>query len=242
MLTLLLSDIHGNLSALQAVLRHVSATYEISSCILLGDVIDYGMHSNEVIEELRTLPYPILCNIWGNHEWAICNGQYERFSSERGKQCAAYTKSILTPATEDYLQKEMVSQGFLAFTCAGKKCLAVHGSLEDVYWKSMDRTNVFSAYQTYDYVFSGHSHLPDFHETYYPVDDAARRNQKKVIFINPGSVGQPRNQNNMAQYAVIDLESEAVFFEKTTYDIGAEQAAYTGQVDAFYKNRLEMGI
>ncbi len=239
---LLLSDIHGNLTALQAVLYKVLDNYDIQSCLLLGDVIDYGMRSNEVIGVLKTLPFPVIGNIWGNHEQAVCHGQFERFSSERGRACAAYTRSILTPDSWDYIERVMNAGGSLEFDCAGRKCLAVHGSLEDNYWKSIDISQSLTSYQKYDYVFSGHSHLPHFVEKYYPVDDACRRNKKKVIFINPGSVGQPRNLNPMAQYAVADLESETVILDKVPYDIVAEQKNYTGQVDEFYKTRLEMGI
>lgn len=239
---LLLSDIHGNPTALQAVLDRVAENCEIQACLLLGDVIDYGMRSNEVIERLKTLPYPIIGNIWGNHEQAVCHEQYERFSSERGKACAVYTRSILTPDSLDYIKHVMGTEGSLEFECAGRKCLAVHGSLEDNYWKSIDISTSLMSYQKYDYVFSGHSHLPHFVEKYYQADDARKRNKKKVIFINPGSVGQPRNLNPMAQYAVVDIESETVVLDKVPYDIVGEQQNYTGQVDEFYKTRLEMGI
>lgn len=242
MQTLLLSDIHGNLTALQAVLHKVADTYDIQSCLLLGDVIDYGMRSNEVIEQLKTLPYPVICNIWGNHEHAVFHEQYERFSSERGRACAAYTRGMLTPDSWNYIQNRMQADGFLEFELYGKKCLAVHGNLEDNYWKSINPSDTLTSYQKYDFVFSGHSHLPHFVEKYYPADDARKRNKKKVIFINPGSVGQPRNLNPMAQYAVVDTQTETVVLDKTPYDIAEEQKYYTGQVDEFYKTRLEMGI
>ena len=93
---LLLSDIHGNLQALQAVLEKVKREYQIGGCVLLGDLIDYGMHSNEVIGILKNLTYPVLCNIWGNHEHAVYHDAYGRFSSERGKCSARQTKNILT--------------------------------------------------------------------------------------------------------------------------------------------------
>lgn len=123
-----------------------------------------------------------------------------------------------------------------------KKCLAVHGSLEEPYWKGIDLTKTLKEYSNYDYVFSGHTHLPHFIEKYYVCDDMQRRNKKKTVFINPGSVGQPRNLNNMAQFVILDMETERIAFEKVKYDIGAEQADYDGQVDAFYRERLRWGI
>lgn len=242
MQTLILSDIHGNLTALRAVLKNVSENYNIDCCIMLGDVIDYGMRSNEVIEELKKLPYPIICNIWGNHEQAVIHGKYGRFSSERGRKCAAYTRSILTSGSREYIQKEMEEGGIYEFKLEGRECLAVHGSLEDVFWKCIDISGELISYQKYDYVFSGHSHLPHMVEKYYHSEDTLRRNKKKTTFVNPGSVGQPRNLNPSAQYAVLDMESERICLDKCRYNICREQEYYKGQVDEFYKNRLEMGI
>lgn len=242
MKVLIISDIHGNEQALDAVLEKVAADYRIDACLLLGDIIDYGMHSNEVIDRICSLPYPILCNIRGNHEEAVITEDYRAFSSERGKQSAEYTRSILNENSWEYIKNTMSESGMMEFECANKKCLAVHGSLEDQYWKSIDIGKDLSGYSAYDYVFSGHSHLPYFVEKYYPVVDERRRNKKKVVFINPGSVGQPRNHNTMAQFAVLDMETETIFFEKTAYNIAKEQAAYAGQIDEFYKDRLEVGV
>lgn len=239
---LILSDIHGNEQALDAVLEKVAADYRIDACLLLGDIIDYGMHSNEVISRIQTLSYPVLCNIRGNHEEAVITEDYRAFSSERGRQSARYTRNILDENSWEYIQNTMSGSGMLEFECAQKKCLAVHGSLEDQYWKSIDMGKDFPEYSAYDYVFSGHSHLPHFVEKYYPAVDERRRNKKKVIFINPGSVGQPRNHNAMAQFAVLDMGTETIFFEKAAYDIVKEQEAYVGQVDGFYKDRLEVGV
>ena len=238
---LILSDIHGNEQALNAVLDKASG-YEIDACFLLGDIIDYGMHSNEVIQRIKSLPYPVLCNIRGNHEDAVIADHYEAFSSERGRKSAKYTKSILNEESWEYIHNAMSASGMLEFECMKKRCLAVHGSLKEQYWESIDIYSECNDYAGYDYVFSGHSHLPHFVEKYHPVEDPARRNKKKIIFVNPGSVGQPRNHNPMAQFAVLDMKTESVFFDKAEYDIAKEQSAYAGQVDTFYRDRLEAGI
>lgn len=239
---LILSDIHGNQAAFQAVLKYIENTYPIDSCALLGDVIDYGMHSNEVVQMLRNLKLPLVCNISGNHENSIMNEDYANFSSERGRQCARYTRSILNDQSWDYIRNVMTDSGMTEFIVDGKKCLAVHGSLENIYWKSIEFDQDISGYKRYDYVFSGHSHLPHFIEIFYETNDPLRRNKKKTVFINPGSVGQPRNQNPMAQFAVLDTQTGEVLMAKTAYDIKREQASYSGQVDDFYRKRLEVGV
>ncbi len=239
---LLLSDIHGNLQALQAVLEKVKRDYQIGGCVLLGDLIDYGMHSNEVIGILKNLTYPVLCNIWGNHEHAVYHDAYGRFSSERGKCSARHTKKILTQESWEYIRGEMKKEGTFSFECGRKRCLAVHGSLEDEYWISIKPENRLEEYREFDYVFSGHSHIPHFVEKFYGSDKSGTRNKKKVIFINPGSAGQPRNLNNMAQFAVFETQEEKVVFDKAAYDIEKEQESFTGEVDPFYRDRLEKGI
>lgn len=242
MKTLIMSDLHGNLTAFRAVCDAIRNISGLETCILLGDLIDYGMYSNEVIKELQVLPFQVLCNIWGNHEQAVMADCYSRFSSERGRQCARYTKSVLNPESLRYMKEEMSSSGCLEFEVKGKRCLAVHGSLEDPYWSGLRPEQELSGYDRYDYVFSGHTHLPHFFERYYETEDARMRNRKRTVFINPGSVGQPRNHNNCAQYVLFDFEKEDAIFQKVCYNIEQEQQAYHGQVDEFYEKRLEFGI
>ena len=148
---LILSDLHGNLAALERVLERTENMTGIQGCLLLGDLIDYGMHSNEVIRLLQRLPYPILCNIWGNHEQVIVTGDFSRFSSLRGQECAQYTKSVLDQESWRYIQNDMVTAGQYVFEIEGKKCLAVHGSLEDHYWKSINAKQNLEDYQTFPF-------------------------------------------------------------------------------------------
>lgn len=237
---LIMSDIHGNLDALNKMLER-AGKYDIQGCILLGDLIDYGMHSNEVLQTLQKLQYPILCNIWGNHEQAISNGVYDRFSSDRGRVSAANTCQSLDENAWQYLSS-MEQSGKKEFLCGGKRCLAIHGSEEEVYWKSITCEQELSGYSQYDYVFSGHSHRPHFFERYYNAVDPERRNKKKTVFINPGSVGQPRNLNPMAQAVILNPGTEEVCYLKMPYDIAKEQSAFTEQVDPFYRERLEHGV
>lgn len=242
MILLLMSDIHGNLAALQAVLQAVKGVHAVDACVLLGDAVDYGIRTNEVIQQLRRLPYPALANIRGNHEDAVLTETYDRFSSERGRQCCQYTRRILTADSWQYLREEMAPLSCLAFEVEGKRCLAVHGSLEDNYWGVVTADGVSQEYSEYDYVFSGHSHVPQFFEEFFVSKNPATRNQKKTLFINPGSVGQPRNLNNRAQYAIFDVTTEMVLFGKAAYNIEEEQNMYHGQVDLFYQKRLILGI
>ena len=68
------------------------------------------------------------------------------------------------------------------------------------------------------------------------------RNNKKTVFINPGSVGQPRNHNPRAQYAILDTETGECQLLSAEYDIAYEQSLYQEEIDPFYKERLERGV
>jgi len=243
---LIMSDIHGNVSALEAVLSDCS-TDEITSVILLGDCIDYGMRSNEVIRKLNDIESSawkdrIIVNIWGNHEKLLRDRDLERLSSDRGRVMAGYTAKHLTDSSIEYINDKMECAGMKEFQIRGCNCLAVHGSLEDYYWKAIEPDNVKGDYREYDIVFSGHSHYSQCFTYFYNIDNPELRNKKAVMFINPGSVGQPRNRNPYAQYAVLHLPSKWVELRAVSYDVEYEQSLYNDEVDDFYRLRLTRGI
>ncbi len=238
---LIISDIHGNAAALDSVL-HAASQKETDGIILLGDLIDYGPDSNEVIERISNIPKEkIVVNIWGNHEHAVINKDFGRFSSERGKTSAKYTRTRLTEYSLEYLMG-INQKGMEVFCIKGKRCLAVHGSLEDFFWKSIVAGEGFSQYKEFDYVFSGHSHIPHDYQYFYESDDKSLRYRKRTVFINPGSVGQPRNHNPNAHFAIWDTDDESVELLTVKYDIESEIKKFTDDVDVFYKERIRKGI
>lgn len=238
---LIMSDIHGNLIALKKVLQK-ALQEKISGIIILGDLIDYGPSSNEVIEQLSQIPDGLVyCNIWGNHEYAVMKNDFSRFSTDRGKINARYTKNHLTDKSIKYIST-MTQSGKEEFEVNGKKCLAIHGSLDDMYWKSIEPTNVHGDYSEYDYVFSGHSHREHYFSIYYKCNNPEMRNEKRTVFINPGSVGQPRNHNSAANYALLDVTDGSMEFGNILYDVERTQSMFTEDVDSFYKERLDKGI
>ncbi len=243
---LILSDIHGNVSAFEAVLADCSND-SFSGVILLGDLVDYGMRSNEIIQRLKSLSESdwknkIIVNIWGNHEKILFDDGLERLSSDRGRVIAKYTSDHLDYDSKEYLQTQMNKSGIQEFELDGFRCLAVHGSMDDHYWSSINPDNLHGEYSRYDLIFGGHSHYSHCFSTFYPSEDKELRNKKAVMFINPGSVGQPRNQNPYAQYAVILLPSKRVELRAVEYDVEYEQSLYPDEIDEFYKKRLTRGV
>lgn len=240
---IVLSDIHANLSALQAVLDDIRAKYSPDGLMLLGDLIDYGMRSNEIIDKIEGLEYPVLVNLCGNHEKAILDMDLSHFSSDRGREMLMYTASRLSVKSKDYIRQNMTVEGYWDFYLNGLRILAVHGNIDDPLWGKLtiDSSND-TRYSQYDLVISGHIHRPFMFERYFKCDSKAFRNEKKTIFANPGSVGQPRNHNPKAQYLYMDLEAMTFAFQTVDYDIKTEQNLYPTEIDSFYKERLSIGI
>lgn len=243
---LILSDIHGNVSAFDAVLSDCKDE-EFDGVIILGDCIDYGMRSNEIIAKICELGETswkdkILANILGNHEKLAIDKDLDRLSSERGKVMARYTAKMLSGSTLEYMEKVMNREGMQEFNIGNLKCLAVHGSLDDPFWTAIYPDNLNDDYSCYDIVFSGHSHYSHCFTHFYQSDNSELRNKKAVMFINPGSVGQPRNQNPCAQYAVISIPEMKVELRAVEYDIALEQSLFPDEIDEFYKERLALGV
>lgn len=115
----ILSDIHANMEAFYAVIDYLRKV-KIRKIMLLGDIIDYGPHSNEVIAYLNTLSLEILCNIRGNHEEAVIEQKYDMFSSERGKRCAENTRKLLNAESWHYLNTIMDSTALTEVVIEGK--------------------------------------------------------------------------------------------------------------------------
>ncbi len=239
----LLSDIHANVTALEAVFADMRTVGNFDWCAVLGDLVNYGPRPNETIEMVKNLKLPILVNLWGNHEYSIFGGSLDRFATDRGRGVLKYTNTILTEESRDYLDKCMNHHGMEEKEIDGKRILFMHGNLDDPYWGKfgIDKMND-ERYAKFDYVVSGHSHVPHYVEFFFVSDNAEYRNKKRTIFINPGSVGQPRNHNSYAQYGILNLKTGNYEHRCVWYDVEAERKLFSDSIDKFYKDRLILGI
>lgn len=242
---IIISDIHANLSALEKVFEDASARYEYDGVAILGDIVNYGMRPDEVIEYLGAITRPVIVNLAGNHEKALLDGDCARFSTERGKEVLAFTRERLSKDSLEYITGNLAGSGMAEMEIDGHSVLFVHGSLSDPFWGKMTPEEMGKAdYSGYDFVISGHSHVPALVEIFHECAERPEyRNKKRTVFLNPGSVGQPRNHNPRAQYIFADFESETFHFNSVEYDVSKEQALYEGvKIDVFYKERLTNGI
>ena len=222
MRVLIISDIHANFTALEAVLQ-VASDYEAVWC--LGDLVGYGPDPNECVERVRELP-ELICLI-GNHDQAALGTiPISRFNRDAGA-AAAWTQEELTEKNREYLlslpSKVVVDQYTLA-----------HASPNQPIWEyildPMTADRNFDGLET-DFCLVGHSHLPlIFHR---PTDNSfavhrpvAWGEQMELIprmIVNPGSVGQPRDGDARASYAILDQSSQTWEALRVEYDVEAVQ-------------------
>lgn len=221
---LVISDIHANLAALDAVLLD-AGKFEQVWC--LGDVVGYGPQPNITIERLRSLN--LVC-IAGNHDWAVLDRlDLEEFNGD-ARQAVLWTRQELDLVNLDWLGKlsERVPPQQEKFTL-------VHGSPRYPIWEyiltpPLARSN-FDYFDT-PYCFFGHTHVP----TLYYLDEQADRVIEQALpemlpvplgphkmLINPGSVGQPRDGNTRASYLILNLDPLTVTHHRVRYDIKATQ-------------------
>ena len=90
----LLSDIHANVTALETVLEEIERRH-VDKFVLLGDLVNYGMRPNEIVDIVRNLDGMFLAKIWGNHEKAVMDNDTTRFATDRGRAILHYTQKRL---------------------------------------------------------------------------------------------------------------------------------------------------
>ena len=229
MRALVLSDIHGNYHALQAVLGEAGP---IDALWNLGDAVGYGAFPNEVLETLRPLA---TLNVRGNHDRVCCGLSDSYGFNPVAAQAAAWTRSQLSAENRAWLRA--VPQGPLE---ASERALCAHGSPlnEDQYIVSMRDAWVPLQRMEAEITFFGHTHLQgafsqraEEWEEVRPYLEAAGSEQRFTLdlpagsrhLINPGSVGQPRDSDPRAAYAIYDDVANTVTFHRQPYDIDLAQ-------------------
>jgi diadenosine tetraphosphatase ApaH/serine/threonine PP2A family protein phosphatase len=223
MKSLILSDIHANYTALKTVLEDAG---DFDNAWVLGDLVGYGPDPNECIDLVKGLPN-LVC-LRGNHDAAIL-GQINDITFNPTARLAIYwTQDTITESNLDYLRRlpESTRVGEITFA---------HGSPREPVWEYLldtrSATENFNYFET-PYCFVGHTHLPTLyqlkngnHHAELVVPDSNNRYELEPrAIINPGSVGQPRDQDPRAAYAIFDQEKMTIQFKRVEYDIEAVQS------------------
>ncbi len=236
MRALIVSDIHGNLESLEAVLRSAEGGFDV--LWNLGDTVGYGGSPNQVIDRIRPLAQ---LSVRGNHDRVCCGLTSALSFNPTARTAATWTQKELTPENLRWLRE--MPQGPLHPVIEGMEKKAVtcaHGSPlnEDQYILNM--RDAWAPLQQMSTVmtFFGHTHIQggfsqnghDWHEvrpryrTYneaecwmLPLTEGTRH------LINPGSVGQPRDCDWRAAYAIYDVEKAQVTYHRVPYNLTASQ-------------------
>lgn len=237
MRALVLSDIHGNVHALEAVLSAAQAPGGgFDELWNLGDVVGYGARPNEVIDLLRA---HATLNVRGNHDRVSSGISSSIGFNPIAAAAAGWTRTVLRPDNREWLRALPIGP-----LIASARAMCAHGSPlhEDQYISSMRDAWTPLQRMATEITFFGHTHvqggfsqdaeqweedLPVYHD---------RRKLTTESFVldvlpgsrhllNPGSVGQPRDHDWRAAFAIYDDVLERVTFFRTPYDLVAAQAA-----------------
>jgi len=220
---LVISDIHANDTALQAVLED-AGTVDESWC--LGDMVGYGPDPNQVLDRIRGLPR-LRC-IFGNHDAAILRRmELEAFNGE-ARTSLNWTGTVLTTENVNFLRSLAPLD-----EVDGTVTLA-HGSPRDPTWEYILNTLAarfnFTHFRT-PLCFVGHSHIQSIFE-FDEDDDRVIASPNRVSeavplthrsIANPGSVGQPRDRDPRAAYAIFETEVRTWEARRVDYDVAVVQ-------------------
>ncbi len=223
MRVLIISDVHSNYTALEAVLHDAG---QVDETWCLGDLIGYGPDPNMVVEEVRSLP-GLTC-LLGNHDAAILGRMELAAFNSDARRSLMWTSNVLSADNMDFLKS--LPHG----TRANGEVTLAHGSPRDPIWEYV--LNTLAARLNFEhfvtpFCFVGHSHIQSlFHldEKTDRVSMALTRVGQPLVLkprsiVNPGSVGQPRDRDPRAAYAVYDTETHKWEARRVEYDIAAVQ-------------------
>ena len=225
---LILSDIHSNLEALEKSLALAGGKYDEVLC--LGDLVGYGPDPNAVISRIQTIAK---VTVRGNHDKACCGLTDAEDFNYLARAATEWTRTQLTPEHFEFLRNLPIGP----IRIEGVEL--VHGSPFDEDEYIFDSLGAVQAFQAAEapLVFFGHSHQQGgFRLTsdkrLQPINLSAIGNDQPAsvalqedarFLLNPGSIGQPRDGDFRAAFAILDLDQERVDFYRTPYDLAKTQ-------------------
>lgn len=204
----LLGDIHGNNSALEAVL---SAAADVEKLLVTGDLIGYYHSPRKVLELLGRWDCHI---VRGNHEDMLDVARKDaQYLSHVDKRYGTGLRVAIEQLSEQQLDRLSALPHPLELIIDGCKILLCHGAPWDidqyVYPDAEPELLQRCAVQSFDLVVQGHTHYPMQHKI------------GRTLIVNPGSVGQPRNRQPGAHWAIFDTATRSVQFRQEAYDSSA---------------------
>ena len=220
-----LSDIHANLAALEAVR---DALPEVDEIWVLGDIVGYGPQPNEVIAALQEMGAR---SVMGNHDGAAIGQVDAGWFNPDAARAIGWTSEVIDENARAYLATlpEVRRDGDLT---------AVHGSPRDPTWEYITGPDVaganLAAFDT-RICLHGHTHVPivfradqDRVEVVAATPGSPVTIREGRLLLNPGSVGQPRDGDPASSFVVLDTEAGSADFHRVSYDIELTQRLMRG--------------
>lgn len=235
----LLSDIHANLVALESVL---AALGPVDALWVTGDTVGYGPDPADTLALLRERGALL---VQGNHDRAVATGEGLEYFHERAAQAALLHQRWLSAEDRDALAA-------LPTVVTADRFTLCHGSLRDPLWEYVTTTRAAAATlqlaQT-DHCCNGHTHIPAvFHlagdgaKAIHAAESTPYRLDGRML-INAGSVGQPRDGDPRASYAVLDTEAGTATFYRASYRIDETQRLIRARgLPEMFADRLAFGV
>ncbi len=220
---LVLADVHANLSALQAVLQDAAYRSAISALLFLGDVVGYGAEPNECIERLRDYPSVAVA---GNHDLgAVGRADLALFNADASVACG-WTAARLSSTSASFLCT-------LPLSIEQPPFLLVHGSPANPTWEyvvSASRAHALQSVCRQPHCLVGHTHVPAAFNMESGRSVAAAVGDSLCLrhgrfLMNSGSVGQPRDGDCRAAYALLETDDLVLQWFRVSYDVDAAAAA-----------------
>lgn len=228
MRALVVSDLHANAEALRSVLSHVRRK-KFDEVICLGDFVGYGAQPNQVLDSMRTMRGR-KTYIRGNHDRVAAGVEEGHGFNQAARDAALWTRDRLSPPNRRFLRDLSVGP------VKHRGVLICHGSPydEDEYlFNEIHAARIFTESDA-KLVLFGHTHLPaifwldDENMVWGEAVEGDRTIRLKPGYrylINPGSVGQPRDRNPAASFAIIDTKRHTAQFFRVPYDVAKTQSA-----------------
>jgi predicted phosphodiesterase len=243
---LVLSDIHANIDALDAVLDCAARSYD--RVIVLGDLVGYGAEPNAVVERIRELSPAAI--IRGNHDKVAAGQAGSEGFNPTAQRAVAWTRRALTPASRDYLSTLPEGPAFLQDSIE-----ICHGSPLDEDEYIFGESDAADALVTTvrPLCLFGHTHVPmaatlDERRTFAVLFHGAGGEQHlhldddRRYLVNPGSVGQPRDGDPRASFALLDLDLRALAIRRVSYPAArARERILAAGLPKALGNRLLVG-
>jgi len=228
---LILSDIHANITAFDTILEAVRGKWDKAVC--LGDLVGYGPDPNEVVERVRELD---ALTIRGNHDKAVTGLANPEEFNPVAHFAVLWTREKLRPENYEYLEK--LPKGPVQAGAFSMVHGAVHDEDEYVFGPDQAADGLLDA--PTPVVFFGHTHIQGGFTL--RGHDVGSQHTRPVLpestltltlakgtsyLLNPGSIGQPRDGDTRAAFAIADLEKNSVEFWRLPYDVQDVQRRMT---------------